>query len=480
MKFGRTERLLGIIVGERAAAVAEIPAISGAGPVRTAEFAYPNDLTLENPSELGRELAQFLERRRFSARRVVLGAPAKWLICSPYMMPPADERTASNVLWVHATDRISPELGPMALDFSGVPNPARPATLLLVGLQRQGMDHMLAMAKAAKLKVAAVTPCAAALAAVTAEHEDRSLVLSLCLDSVELATQEEGQLRSLRHVGSAKNIALLGTELRRTAASDFENLIVWDVQELATVEPMAASAGLTIIRARPQWLDLTPSDLVDGNKGLAAIALAASLRGQIPLTVNFLHPHLKPPKVELAENPRKWLIATAAVVALLCLAVFADLSSLQGQISSNQAKLAAIGPSLNDARRFVSSTEFAEGFQITKPRFLACLRDLTIATPADGQTTFTNFDLQGNMRGRVVGHSNTEQSVLAFTDALSAGGKFADVNCRFDARPAPAAIQAAATSPPAGGDDDGPAPKARPRAGDQISFTVTFSYLPGS
>jgi hypothetical protein len=488
MTFGRTERLLGITIGERALVVAEVPAVSGAGAVRTAEFAYPADLTLENDWELGRELGNFLARRRFSARQVILGVPAKWLISTPYTMPPADEKTAADVLWVHATDRISPELGPMVCDFSGVPSLARPATLLLVGLQRQWMDRALAMAKAARLKVAAITPCAAVLSAVTAEHENHSLILSVQHETAELAAQEDGQLRSLRHIGSAKNLAPLAAELRRTGANENSTLVIWDDHnsEPTALDAICGSAGFKPVHAKPQWLDLAPPDLVDGNKYFSAIALAQSQRADARPSIDFLHSRLKPPKVESASNPRRWLIGAAAGTLLVCLGVYADLASLEGQISSNEQAVSSIGPALTDARRFVTSTEFAEGFQVKRPIYLACLRDLTLAVPTDGQTNFTDFNLQGNMHGQVMGRSNSEQNVLSLTDALSAAGRFADVNCRFDAHRAPAgggqpppsaddAVPAAAQGPPASADPG--AAKAKPPA-NQVSFTVTFTYVP--
>src|ERR1700722_6406040 len=164
LSIGRARPLLGICIGERALRVAQVTLGGSAGPVaRTAEFPYPPGVGLAQPDELGKALAYFLQWHGFTSRRAILGVPAKWLITRSHRMPPADAKTAADVLWLRASEEIPQELGPMVFDFAGEPSVAAPTNLLLAGLQKQRLDRLLIFAAAAELKVMSVTPTAVAL-----------------------------------------------------------------------------------------------------------------------------------------------------------------------------------------------------------------------------------------------------------------------------------------------------------------------------
>jgi hypothetical protein len=99
--------------------------------------------------------------------------------------------------------------------------------------------------------------------------------------------------------------------------------------------------------------------------------------------------------------------------------------------------------------------QFAESFQTGRPRYLACLRDLTAALPAEGQMYFLDFTLATDMKGQVSGQTASDQNVLSFLDKLNAGGHFVDTNCRIYSREAHDA-----------------------RGGNEVSFTLMFTYVP--
>jgi hypothetical protein len=94
--------------------------------------------------------------------------------------------------------------------------------------------------------------------------------------------------------------------------------------------------------------------------------------------------------------------------------------------------------------------QFVETFESSHPKYLACLRDITNATPPDGQTYLTNFHLQSNMRGDFSGRSSNSQEILNLMDKLNTSKHFLDLKRKLDA----------------GG-----------RTAD-VSFSVTFTYSP--
>lgn len=467
----REKRVLGLCLGEHALQVAELTFGNGTPPVtRTAQFPFPQGQSFDEPKALGHKLAEFLGERGFSARRAVLGVPAKWLILRPYHMPPADEHTAASVLWLHATELGWPELGPVVFDYAGDSDPHQNTTLLLMGLQRSWLERLASFAAGAKLRTICITPTAIALGDATARRMDATMILSLHAESVELIVQEKGHARFLRHIAAMGNIQPVIGALRRTSASSAahsdpsgdpirRNVVLWDdaSADPAFVEALAREAGDSLVRADAQWVDADSSSLTNGGGGLSAIALTLPARNGKPASVDFLHPRLTPPGDQGLNNQKAWIWAAGILIAITILIAMLDLAHLRGKIADSAAQLQNIGPSLETARPFVANMEFAESFRTGNPRYLACLRDLTLAIPDADQTEFTNFNLRSDMRGDVSGHAAMEQDVLNLMDRLSTSGRFVDLQCKLDAR---------AARPGAGG------------PGGNVAFSVSFNYVP--
>jgi hypothetical protein len=169
---------------------------------------------------------------------------------------------------------------------------------------------------------------------------------------------------------------------------------------------------------------------------LAAAALTIPFRTDRKTEVDFLHPRLAPPSQVTPAERKKWLMAAVAVAALLLIAAIIDITVLERQISNADNKLADLQPALLVARPFVESMRFAESYRTSKPRYLACLKDLTMAITPPENTYFTSFNLDRDMRGLVVGHSDSVQSVLSFLDNLKSIGRFEGLQRSVDAHAA--------------------------------------------
>src|SRR5207302_8914773 len=110
---------------------------------------------------------------------------------------------------------------------------------------------------------------------------------------------------------------------------------------------------------------------------------------------------------------------------------------------------------------------FARAWRPHRPAFLACLRDVAAALPDDRQIYLTDLALHDDLTGTFVGKATTDRGAFAVRDRLKSGGRFADVKMSLDARD-PREGQVA---PDGGGPDAG-------RPGRQISFSMTFTYVP--
>lgn len=474
----RAKKVLGISVGERSLLVAQLRIGSDAARpqvARVAQFTYPAGATLDTAEALGNALADFLRAEGFTARRAVMGVPARWLVLRTHRIPPADEPTAADLLRLQVESQNPPELGEIVYDFSAQCRPDQPCDALLMGCPRRRLDALLAVAGAARLKIDAVMPCVAALSvAVAGVNGARSLVLSLGPEGAEFAAAHGGRPRVLRPLGAGLATAPLGTELRRVTAmlpaevlSDnghypFSNdaqpalprLTVWDDVGLdsSALASLEAALGFSVARGDLPMLGArgATNGSVDRQPGGRAVALGlAALSGARP-PIDFLHPRLVAPKPSRFDRRKLWISAAAVVVVATVGLGYADLAHLQHQVDSVDADLRQLQPALQTAQPYVARMRFAEAFRSTEPRCLECLRDVTAALPPDGRTYLTGFHLQTSMSGEFDGHSDNVASVMSVIERLSTGGRFLELRRTFDSR---------GTTP-------------------GVSFKVTFVYVP--
>lgn len=467
------KKVLGILLGDRAAVVAEVAGAGKAAQVlRIAEFIYPKGMALDQAEALGSALREFLNAGGFSSRRAVFGTPAKWLVLKPHTLPPADEATAQSLLALHAETHSPPELGAIAFDYAGRADAHVASSVLLMGLPRKCLDRVLALAQSARLKPIAITPGVAALAAATARQVESPLVLSLGAHGAELAAQEGSQTCYVRHLGASTAVSALSIELRRAAATlpngwgishgnsrpqvgGSRSLVLWDDVGLdsAAIESLESSLSMPVVRGQLSTLSASGAALSATRSGAAAVALALpAVRGQRPV-VDFLHPRVAPPKPKRVSTRVYWTSVAAASVVLCAAVAWADLARLHYQIDNANSDIKKLEPRLKIAEPFVNSMRFADGFVETRPRHLACLRDVTVALPPDGQTYLSGFHLQTNMKGEISGRANDNPSVVALKDKLHATKRFTNLNVRTDAR-----------------DSHGSA--------SGVSYTITFTYVP--
>src|SRR5439155_23891697 len=101
---GRPNSFLGVAVSDRSLSCAQVTIAGDRRSVRkTATFIFPTDATLDqNPEAAGQALAGFLRQKGFTASRVVVGVPARWLIAVEKEIPPADPQQARAALRLQA------------------------------------------------------------------------------------------------------------------------------------------------------------------------------------------------------------------------------------------------------------------------------------------------------------------------------------------------------------------------------------------
>jgi hypothetical protein len=450
--------VLGVSLGDRAAVVAEV-AWNGQGPrvVRAAEYRFPAGVTADDAAAIGAGLAVFLREHRFQARQAVVGLPLKWLICRGQQLPPADAETAAAMLRLRTEAESAAELGEMVFDFAGQTSETAPSHVLLMGLPRRRLDTVAAMATAAGLTLQAVTAGGLALGAASpaAAGRDR-LVLWVRADGAELLAFESGHARLMRHLGSAAGgVAGLVAELRRAAAvlpksGAEQELVVWDDAGLdaAALDGIGAALGRPPIRGDLSTMGgaVAEADLAPAS----GVAISLALCGARPAGVDFLHPRIVAPTGRAMSRRVVWMSTAAAVVVLVGALAYADLSALERQVADTNQQLTRLDPAYRLAKPFVTDMQYVESFQSNRPRYLACLRDVTQVLPEGGQVYLTGFTLRANMTGDLNGRAANTQDVLNLLEKLNASGHFTGLRRKVDAR----------------------------GTGNEVSFYLTFTYVP--
>jgi hypothetical protein len=467
---------LGVAIGQRSLAVAEVSASRGRWEVRraaefTAAATAEADTLLTRPAETGEALARFLRQNGFSASRVVIGVPARWVVARDKDLPPTDEQQAADILRLQAERLFSTELKGLTFDYAGTPDANSPTRVLLMAMPRERVEQVSALAQAAGLTVQGVMPSTLALASAPQEPRD-TLLLNVGGDAVELAAQAGGSTRLLRHLpvrppslisqnGTRESaVGALASEIKRVVAlvpreqgpgsvngqaptASPRTVVLWDGLGLdaAHADLLGETAGVTVEAqgdlAAMGLLAPAASETPAADPSRFAPAVALALAGaraaaresgrRQPLPVNFLSPRLAPPRRARVGRRTVWALIIGAVLLLTFGSLGYDLHKRHSELHDLRNELDSRGPEVKSVEVLDERVRSARGHFIGRPPLLECLRELTLAIPLNERLYVTNFNLRDNRKGTVAGRASDQKSVLALMDRLKASKKFTDV-----------------------------------------------------
>jgi hypothetical protein len=407
LKPSRHNKVLGLSLGEKSLMAAEV--VHGTKPQvkHLAEMTYPDGVGLQQPAELGKALNKFLHDKGFSARTAVIGIPVKWLVVRPKEVPTTDAKTTANVLRLQAETEFSSELKDLVYDYAEGQTNGPSKSVLLMATSRKHLDTVSELCEAAKIKAAAVLPSALALgrttgAALSGKNGSSDiLVLSVAAGGSEMTAQQGAAPSAIRYLRAPDPREPFVSELRRTvstlpAGSSKREIFVWDGASLDS-QALSQQVGLPVRRGDLSSLGIDTSlsgANGDGRKYAAAVALAMSALTGADTTVDFLHSRLAPPKEQ--RIPRWAVLAILVGVALIGLIVTGvqKMQAAEQDVADLQNKVNADAPNALLATKFVTQVSTAQKWHGGKPRYLACLRDLSIAIPDDYVTFITNLTIR--------------------------------------------------------------------------------------
>jgi hypothetical protein len=485
-------KVVGLSIGERSLLAAEVTAGEKPEVTRLAEFVYPEGITPQQPVELGAALANFLRDNKFSAKSAIVGLPARWLVVKSKDVPPADATTLTNLLRLQAEGEFSTELKDLVYDYTADASAGNPKCVLLVATAKKYVDAASSLCESAKLSAVVVTSSALALGSVTGRSVEAKnpLVLLVSPAGAELTAQSGSATCAIRHLrGPGPDRPFVG-ELRRAISGmpvgngslngAGRDLVLWDAAGGSAFDAttLGASLGLNITSGDLPIFGVDASAAAsngEGRKYAAAVALA--LLGVVDETrpVDFLHSRLAP---KLEPKIPRWMVITAlSVIAVLALAflAYSDMQDRQAKLDKINQQLDSVQNDVKSATAFVNKVSFAQAWHMGSPRYLSCLRDLTLALPQDGQTYALGLSLRedvpppSNSNGSTP--NKTVQPVVVRTLTGRLDGK------TTDQRRAQQVVDKLKAMP-ASFRDVKPGGTQNAGKGGEVSFTVTFTYVP--
>jgi hypothetical protein len=92
-----------------------------------------------------------------------------------------------------------------------------------------------------------------------------------------------------------------------------------------------------------------------------------------------------------------------------------------------EVRLAGMSDSVQQAGEVIEKASLARAWYSREPRFLECMKELTLAFPAEGGIWTTSLAIEEDMRIAFSGKAVSEGAVLEVLDQLKANPRFADV-----------------------------------------------------
>jgi len=448
-------RILGLDIEEHSILAAELRTDGRHCEVRgVAEFVFPENVSFDKPAELGQHLRQFLSSNHFSAKGAVIGIPVKWLIMRQESVPPAGAGSLASILRIKAEREFSLDYNDLVVDYIGQASSVEKKSLLLVATLRQKIEQLVETSHAAGLTVLSITSSFLAVASAFRQTGfENGYALYIRPNYTEFLVQQNKSVTLLRHIPVAvgapqdakADVSALGRELQHlisllpdsSSETDTGKLFIWNA---ANISPEALQVFEQSISLRAEIVNgaanlAMKKSIRSGESGIgrfaAAISLASAAGKPKLLGIDFLNSHINPEKK--AADGRRILRAVLVGLAVVLCGLFLILGwyGQKAEVAELRTRLEGMKQDITEAEEVIDKVSFSRGWYSARPKFLDCLKQLTLAFPAQTDIWVTSLAIREDMQANVTGKSLDEKNVLQLLDALKASVSFSDVEMLY-------------------------------------------------
>jgi len=448
-------KILGLDIEEHSILAAELRTNGKHREVRNvAEFVFPENVSFEKPAELGQQLHQFLRSNHFSAKNAVIGIPVKWLIMRQESIPPAGADSLASILRIKAEREFSLDYNDLVVDYIGQGRSTEKSSLLLVATLRQKIEQLVETSHAAGLTILSITSSFLAVASAFRQAGfDDGYGLYIRPSYAEFLVKKNKSVNLLRHVPAAiggqqdtkADVTVLGRELRRLVSvlpgtgseTDTKKLFVWNAADISpeTLQVFEQSTSLQTEVVNGTADLAVKKSVKTSESGIgrfaAAISLASAAGKPKLLGIDFLNSHIHPEKK--TANGRRILRAVLVGLAVVLCGLFLALSwhSEKAEVAELRTRLEDMRGDITEAEAVIDKVSFSRGWYSAKPKFLDCLKQLTLAFPTQTNIWVTSLAIRKDMQANVTGKSLNEESVLQLLDSLKSNVSFSGVEMLY-------------------------------------------------
>lgn len=468
----RSGSLLGIAISDRDVVAAQVAGRRSRLQAYT-RWEIPAGLSLSQPRELGRRMAVVLKEKGFTARKAVVGVPARWLIAESRELPPVGKEQALSLLRLQTERLGAGDDAGIVFDVAGDLSSNKATVALLVGIASGRLAQLKELCQAAELELAGVTATGLALSQ-TFRHDAGDVLVLFGGHGTELVRRNAGRATGLRHLNGVPQtgqgvLPALTSELTRalaiggTSAHVDQSVVLIGDSSLEETQYDALSERLgRQVRSTTPLEALSEVSAVGSLNGEAhqviaeriwpAIALAGLGGGANRLPVDFLEPKLAPPKESRIR--RQTVLAMLACVTVLAALVWLVITvhQMEQEAVVLEEALEARQPEIAAAQATLDALRVGRTYFESRPSILDALAELARTFPEEGSVWASAFTMRPGGKGQLTGKASDQQAILSVRDALMADPAFEAINL-IDSRAA-------------GG------------RGGEVSFSLSFTYVP--
>ena len=445
MKKTKTNNLLVLALSETSIVAAQAHWGPGHYQIKhTATYDIPEPLTLAQPEALGHALRAFLRRHGLTAGSVIVGVPAKWIVAKSVTLPPTPPEAVGPVLEIQAEQAFSINHQDLVFGYSARFSATQTNEVLLAAMQKQRLEQIRTLVKAAGLHLAAVTPCAAAVGAL-ASNRVQTCGVFVGDHHCDVAIAKDGVVRRIQHLAGAihtqdpkglsadiqRVLLLIGQQGQNGTPME---LLIWsdDAQAPDTLKRFMEQAGpgIKVRPIREALVDeggLRLDQIPQAYDAAAGLILAAGKDSMI----DFANTRIGAEKPK--RNPRVvfWASVAGLILVLALGALYWNWSLDHREIVQYKQLLADNKETLAEVKALKERVLQASGWYNGREQYLDCLKALAQIFPEQGDVWVKNLNLQDDSLCLITGDAVSRQSVLNVIDAMQRSEHFANVNTHY-------------------------------------------------
>ncbi len=443
-----TRSILGLAIDETGIIAAELDVRSGRPQLhRTGEFLWEQEFRPENVPALGAQLRQFLRDQNFSAKQAVIGLAAKWVLAKEIAVPPASADTLAGMLSIQAERAFALNAGELAFDYCSQAGGAEKGQVLLLAAQRQLVQQVEELARAAGLRVRSVTVSALALGSALSEADpEHGYGLYVRPTYCEFWSRREAGPQFINHIPMpaqdgtpSEHVQALVPMIRRAIllapprdAGRPCRITAYDArgvpEDIAAPLHEQLAPGMAVVDGRAALLSqgLDWADGAPERRSVAGVAVALAARAGGP-AVDFLHSKLGHRKALVHKRMMVWAAIIGVSLLVATGALLADWRRNSLDVSTYTQQLEEMSGDIATAQEIVDRVSYARPWTSRQPQFLECLRQLTEAFPQEPRIWARSLRLNESGSGALVGKTDREESFYEVLDKLNENKAFTDV-----------------------------------------------------